>query len=160
MTTVTLTKNESDFVEKAGSAYYVVIETDSIEESWSKKLQEIPYPATKLKRRIVTHPIDGSSPPYTIIIDIVRIIHEFKIHGHIVSSETTTSGSSGYRTAQQVKSDLVKMFEFGGTMTLNIGSDSYTVNIRNMSIKESPSDEIIPTRYDVDLTLVEGVDKP
>lgn len=93
-------------------------------------------------------------------MDLLRITHTFSIDAWIVPTET--------KTAKQIKSDLITIFNGGGvnneSITLLYEDDSHDVFFEDCVIKKVNNDDVVATgysgldnaEYHVTLTIVEG----
>lgn len=101
-----------------------------------------------------------TGPNDTIVIDLLRIIHQFVIKCYI-------TGSASY-TAKQIKAQLVTIYEGGatngGVVRMAYDSNNYDGYIEKLNIVEkaqdSPAESIKDNaRYEVAVTFVEGISR-
>lgn len=102
----------------------------------------------------------ATGPNDTIVIDLLRITHQFVIKCYL-------TGDASY-TAKQIKAQLVTIYEGGetngGVTRMAYDSNNYDGYIEKLNIVEKAQDNIGETskdnpRYEVAITFVEGISR-
>ena len=141
---------------------YVTVHTSKVDDSYNKLLLNITPPTPNSRW--------SNGPTDTKIVDLLRVTHKFEIDGFIVADEGTYGNSDKYldgtaaSTVEQKKAALIDLFRKGGTMYFvytgidgSGNTNNYEVNIEKIAISEEPEDSTTVTRYNVKISLVEGV---
>lgn len=108
----------------------------------------------------------------TMIVDLLRVTHRLEIDGYFTSNGDPVAKPSTYygigdthSTAILKKWDLINLFKTEGTIYVtystgdNGASKRYEMGIEKFSIREEPEDSDTPDRYNLKLSVIEGIDR-
>jgi hypothetical protein len=131
-------------------AYSVTIYATSIRDTLSNKLFSITPPTGTSKQ--------DSGPKSNKIVDLLRINRKFTIKGFVLNATDKSNLVAIFKGAQQKGGEATLSYPDGGDGT------SYSVYIESADITQKSDDEpdegTAPddyARYEVDLSLVEGI---
>jgi len=142
----------NDDITLTKGAYSVTLFTSDSSENFKNVLKVIPGVTTPANQST------GAKVP--TVVDLLRITHTFSIEAWITPTAT--------KTAKQVKSDLISIFNGGAvdnnTVTLTYEDESINVFFEDLVIKKVNNDDVISSsyagkdnaEYHVTLTIVEG----
>ena len=139
----------SDITLTKGSTV-VTLFTSSVDETFTKTLVTISPPQSRQNWT--------NGPKDSKIVDLLRIAHRFEIDGFIAATEGTYGQSDTSSTVAGKRTNLISIFNGGGTLTMEYSGTNYTVNIEKLSIKELPEDSATVTKLDLKMGLIVGVD--
>lgn len=142
----------NDDITLTKGAFSVTLFTSDSSENFKNILQIIPGVTTPANQA------GGTKVP--TVVDLLRITHTFSIEAWIVPT--------AIKTAKQIKSDLINIFNGGGvnnaSITLLYEDESHDVFFEDCVIKKVNNDNVVATGYDgldnaeyhVTLTIVKG----
>lgn len=142
----------NDDITLTKGSYSVTLFTSDSSENFKNILQVIPGVTTPANQA------GGTKVP--TVVDLLRITHTFSIEAWIVPTES--------KTAKQIKSDLIQIFNGGGVnnaaITFIYEDTTHNAFFEDCVIKKVNNDNVVATEYDgldnaeyhVTLTVVEG----
>jgi len=137
----------SNIVFTKGSTV-VTLFTNSVDESYTKILAVITPPVGSANY--------ASGPKDNKLVDLLRVTHRFEIDGYIVATEGSYGSGDTSSTVAGKRTDLIAIFQGGGTFTMSYSGTDYTVNTEKLSVKELPEDSDTVTKFELKMSLIVG----